>query len=137
MEIEDKKRRRFTKVTIGLLSISALAIGGIFVAEFRNPDPDIPVLLHDIFLSIFCSVAASAIYALLQVAVSRDEQEELKALKEKVENMDSKLRMQNELYDSGIVSIRRKSYYDPNGRFWRTAGSWRRDTLSIIVRIGL
>lgn len=118
MEIENKKRTIFNRAVIGLLIMCLLTIGGILGVELRASAPDWPALLHDIFLSVVCSVAASAIYALLQVAVSRDEQEELKALKAKIESMDDKLRMQKDLYDSGIVSIRKKSYYDPNGKFW-------------------
>lgn len=137
METNDKEKKRFTKVTIGLLTMSVIGLMAIIAVEARAQSPDFPSLVHDIFLSVFCSVIASAIFSFLQAAVSRDEQEELRNLKQTVngiqsnlhediagfqkslEDVSNKLRMQNDLYDSGIISIRKKSYYDPFGKFWK------------------
>lgn len=74
------------------------------------------VLLENISLSVLCSIIASILFSILQSAVSSDDQ---KIIMDRLNEMDEKLRIQNELYDSGIVSIRKKSYYDRNGKFWK------------------
>lgn len=91
-----------------MLAVCCLAVAGQETFDLLN-------VVQNIAVSIVCSVIASILFCFFQVAASEDEHEEhLKVFQE----MDQKLDSQMQLYASGIVSLRKKSYYDEKGTFW-------------------
>lgn len=113
-------RKQMKKKYIGGSAV-LLIISGIFLAilisnELNKNEPDLSGLLLNIGLSVLCSMIASVLYSMLQFAISSDEQ---KNIVNRLNEINEKLVIQNELYDSGIVSIRKKSYYDRDGKFWK------------------
>ena len=125
-------KKKYRNVLLVFLILSLLFVVGCVVNEYNKTTPDIPAMLQNIFMSIICSIVASILFCMLQMAISNDDQEDLKEIKEEVTlieasqpsmnqlllDIDEKLKKQNELYDSGIRSIRKKSYYDRDGKFW-------------------
>lgn len=95
---------------------SIITVGSIVVLEKSKPSPDMLELWKNIVLSILCSVAASVIFILLQKSFTRDEHKELTL---QLDTIEAALQRQSELYDSGIISIRPKSYFDNEDNFWR------------------
>ena len=81
-----------------------------------SPEESLSALWQTVFLSIACSIVASGLFYLMQSAVDRDNNEEVEL---KLNEIDKKLRQLENLYDSGVVSIRSKTYYDKNGEFWK------------------
>lgn len=111
---EETKRRRNVLIAISILCI--INIGSIIIIEKMKPQPDMDSLWQNIVLSILCSLVASFIFLYMQRGLEHDRSNELI---QKLEDIDEKLRIQGELYDSGIKSIRKKSFYDKNDDFWR------------------
>ena len=109
-------RKKYILVYIVFLLISGFFLFVLISNELNKSEPNIYGLLENISLSVLCSIIASILFSILQSAASSDDQQ---LIMERLSEMDEKLRIQNELYDSGIVSIRKKSYYDRNGRFWK------------------
>ncbi|MCM1414986.1 MAG: hypothetical protein NC430_03555 [bacterium] len=68
------------------------------------------------FLSIICSLIASGLFYLMQSVVDADSD---KSILLKMDEINEKLCQIENLYDSGVVSIRSKKYYDKNGEFWK------------------
>lgn len=105
------------------MAISAVASIVLLVAESSKIAPDYVDLSQNVGLSIFCSILASGIYALLQTSSESDarrrELEEIQGIKQELKAVNEKLKLREDLYDSGIVSIRKKSYYEDEGQFWR------------------
>lgn len=100
------------------LLFAIVSVGGIctiLVLESSKPDPDILSLWQNIILSILCSVIASIIFAILMRIYSRNDSG---IISKQLENIDSHLARQNELYDSGIKSIRPKAHFDQEDDYW-------------------
>ncbi len=114
---------------IVFLGISGFFLFVLISNELNKSEPDMNGLLQNISLSVLCSVIASILYSMLQLAISSDEQRDIA---DRLKEINEKLRIQNELYDSGILSIRKKSYYDRDGRFWKSILSSSTDKLDLI-----
>lgn len=104
-------------ILISLL-FAIMGIGGIgtlLALESRKANPDILSLWENIVLSILCSIVASIIFAILARIYSRNDSG---IISEKLENINAHLARQNELYDSGIKSIRPKAHFDQEDAYW-------------------
>lgn len=116
-----KKRYVGAIVVTGILSL--IFIGVLIVAECTKKPPDILGMFQNMAMSILCSIVASILFCMLQISDSKDKDKEetefKQSVNERLGQIDEKLRRQNILYDSGIVSIREKSFYDKDGKFWK------------------
>ena len=116
---KNKSRRKFPKGVFSYIVIGILGIGiiiSIIVLEYKKDEPDISVLWQNILLSILCSVVASIFFILIQKVFTRDDNKELG---KQLDIIETSLRRQNELYDSGILSIHPKAHFDKEDDFWR------------------
>lgn len=107
---------RIRKAGIAFCIVAGIAIGAIIVAESRKPVPDMGALFINIGLSILCSLVASFIFILIEQAYTSDDSDLVKG---QLEQIHESLKRQNELYDSGIVSIHPKAYFDKDNEFWQ------------------
>lgn len=117
--VEKGKKKRWPKEAVAAVIFVVLCILLIVAAillELKEQPPNMGKLWQNIILSILCSIVASIIFVLLQEAFSRNEHT---ALAEQLETIEAALRHQSELYDSGIISIRPKSYFDGEDNFWK------------------
>ena len=109
---EEKRRRNI------LIAYCALGVifGGIFVAiEWTKEESDLAGLMHNIGLSVVCSLIASFIFLYIQRGVETDESYKLK---QQLSDIHDELKRQSKLYGSGVKDIRRKVYYDSETGFW-------------------
>ncbi len=116
---KNKSRRKFPKGIFSYIVIGVLGVGliiSIIVLEYKKDKPDISVLWQNILLSILCSVVASIFFILIQKVFTRNDNKELG---KQLEIIETSLRRQNELYDSGILSIHPKAHFDKEADFWR------------------
>ena len=111
-----RMKKKYIWGYIVFLGISGFFVFVLISNELNKNEPDMTGLLQNIGLSVLCSIIASILYSVLQLSISSNEQ---KDIVDRLKEMNEKLRIQNELYDSGIVSIRKKSYYDRDGKFWK------------------
>lgn len=124
--------QKFTKeavFSIIIVVFSAIVVISIIVLELNKDTPDLPSLWQNITLSIMCSIAASIIFVLLQKAFTRNEHKELT---QQLDIIEMALRRQNELYDSGIISLHPKSNFDKEDSFWRDIINNTEDKLDLI-----
>lgn len=111
--MREKKSRG---VLLAAICVASFAIILCMVTENNLSDADLATMWKNIGLSISCSIVASGIFYLMQSAFSTDHADAAMA---KLEMIDTKLKQERQLYDSGIVSIRPKTYYDREGEFWK------------------
>lgn len=111
--MREKKSRG---VLLAAICVASFAIILCMVTENNLSDADLATMWKNIGLSISCSIVASGIFYLMQSAFSTDHTDVAMA---KLEMIDAKLKQERQLYDSGIVSIRPKTYYDKEGEFWK------------------
>ncbi len=104
----------FSYIVIGILGVGIII--SIIILENKKDEPDISVLWQNILLSILCSVVASIFFILIQKVFTRDDNKELG---KQLDIIETSLRRQNELYDSGILSIHPKAHFDKEDDFWR------------------
>lgn len=110
-----QQKKKYLGTLWVLLPLLVLMLVLCFLAVMGQPEFEPLNLLQSIAVSVLCSIIASILFCSLQAAISKDDQEErIKAFRE----IDHKLDSQMQLYASGIVSLRKKSYYDENGTFW-------------------
>lgn len=115
----NKNRRKFPKGVFSYIVMGILGVGiiiSIIILEYKKDEPDISVLWQNILLSILCSVVASIFFILIQKVFTRDDNKELG---KQLDIIETSLRRQNELYDSGILSIHPKAHFDKEDDFWR------------------
>lgn len=108
---------------------AAIVVVSIIALELNKDIPDLPSLWQNIALSIMCSIVASIIFVLLQKAFTRNEHKELT---QQLDIIEMALRRQNELYDSGIISLHPKSNFDKEDSFWRDIINNTEDKLDLI-----
>ena len=109
-----KKKRNY--IVGAFVFICVLGIILICIIESMKKSPDMKTLGQNIILSILCSIVASFVFMYIQRGIEHDENE---AINDKLIDIDQKLKLQESLYDSGIKSIRKKSYYDKKDDFWK------------------
>ncbi len=129
-----KRKKWWPKGVWGALLIAILTIGiivSIIAIEAQNENGDLPKLWQSVMLSILCSIAASIIFIIVQNFFTNQENKELE---EKLDDIEKKLKRQNELYDSGIVSIHRKAYFDKEEEFWKQIINNTENRLDLIGR---
>ena len=113
MRKETKNQRKKIPNFIVLSLICILVITILLgLVEWYRGTFDIASFLFNIIFSVFCSILASFIYAMIQ----KDYSEEMQS---KLEEIDAQLKRDKELYDSGIISVRKKVYYDQENDFWK------------------
>lgn len=116
---QNKNKKKFPKGVFSYILIGILGIGlviSIIVLEYKKQTPDISVLWQNILLSILCSVVASIFFILIQKVFTRDDNTELG---KQLDIIERSLKRQNELYDSGILSIHPKTHFDKEDDFWK------------------
>lgn len=132
------KKEKWKKRYKALIVISVILAGVLLLAEGRAETPDYLSLGQNMALSIVCSIIASALFCILQDAEGDDQEakinnietklndivgkldtKQIDNLEEGMQKINENLRLQKDLYDSGIRSIRKKSFYDADGAFWK------------------
>lgn len=124
--MREKKSKR---ILLAAICVASIMIIFCIVIECKRSDADLAAMATNIALSILCSLVASGIFCMMQSALSSDQAEAAIA---KLEMIDEKLKQERQLYDSGIVSIRPKTYYDKEGEFWKTIINSTSDRLDLI-----
>lgn len=112
--MEETKRRKNVMIVVSILCIIIIIL--LVVVECTKKTPDISGLVQNIALSILCSLVASFIFLYVQRGIEKDQADDISQM---LGSIDGKLKVQGELYDSGIKSIRKKSFYDKNDDFWK------------------
>lgn len=90
-------------------------IGLIIAVEVRKKPHDLVTLYNNITISILCSIVASIIYAIMCRVFSNDDD---KRLIQQLHKIEKRLQRQDELYDSGIISIHPKTHFDDEEDYW-------------------
>lgn len=112
-----KKPVILNEILVAVL-IALTCVGGIItliVLESKKDSGDMLGLWENIILGILCSVVASIIFAIITRIYSRNDSD---AVDKRLEMIEANLARQNELYDSGIKSIRPKSHFDQEDDYW-------------------
>lgn len=113
------KKEKWKKSYMVFIVLSVIMAGVLLLAEGRAETPDYSSLWQNMALSIVCSIIASALFCILQDAEDEDQEVKITNIETKLDGINENLRLQKELYDSGIRSIRKKSFYDADGAFWK------------------
>ena len=92
------KRNKRKYGYVALIILSAIMAGVLFIAERQAQVPDYLSLWKNMALSVLCSIIASAVFSLLQDAGNED-------METKLNEINENLKLQRELYDSGIEWI--------------------------------
>lgn len=112
------KKPVFPRGILAAILIALIGIAGIVtlaaLESQKNPS-DLLGLWEDIVLGILCSVVASVVFAILTRIYSRNDSD---AVERRLQFIEKHLIRQNELYDSGIKSIRPKSHFDQEEDYW-------------------
>ena len=118
--MEKKKKNkvwgRHSNIWLVFAIVSVLLIVCVFIVDSRSNSPDSAALWKDVMLGILCSVIASGIFAILQRAYTNDDHNELAA---GLKDIEAGLQESNKLYKQGVISIRPKSYFDSEQKFWK------------------
>ncbi len=123
-----KKSRRIW-VLIATSALCVMVMIAIFVIETQKPEPDLAILWQTISLSVLCSIVASFIFLYIQRGAEYDESIEVSRA---IQSIEDKLKDLDVLYDSGIKSVRRKSFYDQTSNFWGDMLEKTNDRLDLI-----
>ena len=102
-------------VAILIAFISIVGIVTLTVLESQKDPSDLLGLWEDTVLGILCSVVASVVFAILTRIYSRNDSD---VVEQRLQIIETHLDRQNELYDSGIKSIRPKSHFDQEEDYW-------------------
>ena len=102
-------------VAILIAFISIVGIVTLTVLESQKNPSDLLGLWEDTVLGILCSVVASVVFAILTRIYSRNDSD---VVEQRLQIIEMHLDRQNELYDSGIKSIRPKSHFDQEEDYW-------------------
>lgn len=127
--MEKEMKKRTSRVVAVIMVILIVLIGGMFLLEIEKDSPDLPGFWQNIILSITCSLIASGGFYVIQGLFDYIDNQ---STHRKLNEVDENLRKVINLYDSGIVSIRPKSYYDRNDDFWKTILYLTNDHLDLI-----
>lgn len=121
-----EKRKPGKIILVVLLFLLIFAI-----AAYINimPEDNSSASWQNIFLSIIASLIASGLFYLMQSAVDTDNVKDVESI---LHEINRKLEQQENLYKSGVVSIRSKKYYDKNGEFWKQMIKKTSDKLDLV-----
>ena len=114
----NNKKPVWLKGIFAAVLIAILCVGWIItlgVLESQKEDGNMVEIWEDIVLGILSSVAASVIFAILTRIYSRNDAD---AVDKRLKDIEAHLARQNELYDSGIKSIRPKAHFDQEDDYW-------------------
>lgn len=114
----NKKKPVMLKGILVAVLIAIICVGGIVTLvalESKKDSGDMLGLWEDVILGILCSVVASIIFAIVTRIYSRNDSD---TVDKRLETIEANLARQNELYDSGIKSIRPKSHFDQEDDYW-------------------
>lgn len=115
---ENKKKPVILKGISVAILIAIMGAGGIVtlvVLESKKDSGDMLGLWEDVILGVLCSIVASIIFAIIAWIYSRNDSD---TVDKRLEMIEANLARQNELYDSGIKSIRPKSHFDQEDDYW-------------------
>ena len=87
----------------------------LFIIEFNVYCVDIISFIITIIAGISSSIAASGIWSIVSHVFKDDENEKLE---QKLRMIEARLQRQDELYDSGIISIHPKAHFDSEVDYW-------------------
>lgn len=127
--MEREMKKRIWRVAGVIMLILLALIGGMYLLETGKETPDLQGFWQNTILSITCSLIASAGFYVIQGLF--DYVDHL-STQRKLDKVDENLKTVLNLYDSGIVSIRPKSYYDRDDSFWKTILYLTNDHLDLI-----
>ena len=100
----------------GVIAIFMAIIVGLLVAfESQKDNPDLQTLYENIVISIMCSIVASIIYTIMQRGFSNSDDRQIM---QQLQQIEDSLQRQNELYDSGVISIHPKTHFDNEESYW-------------------
>ena len=116
MKKKNKVWGRGPNIWLVFAIVSVLLIICVFIVDSRTNYLDRAALWKDVILGISCSVIASGIFAILQRAYTNDDHDELSA---GLKDIEASLQESNKLYKHGVISIRPKSYFDSEQKFWK------------------
>ena len=116
MKKKNKVWGRYPNIWLVFAIVSVLLIICVFIVDSKSKSPDRAALWEDVVLGISCSVIASGIFAILQRAYTNDDHDELAA---GLKDIEANLQESNRLYKQGVISIRPKSYFDSEQKFWK------------------
>lgn len=113
------KNKKLTKeayfgIIISIFSVFIIVL--LFIIESQKKTPDIPTLVENSINGTLCSIVASVIFAVLQRAFTNSDE---KQIVQQLQQIEKSLQRQNELYDSGIISIHPKTHFDEEEEYWK------------------
>lgn len=126
------KKKKWKMSYVAFIVLAVILAGVLFIAEGNSQSPDYPGLWQNIALSVVCSIIASALFCILQDAGNEDQEAKIKDVEKEIKEINDNLRRQRELYDSGIRSIHKKSFYDADGAFWKEIIESTSDRLDLV-----
>ena len=125
------RKRPSETVLIVVMIISVVIVSAYINTVSAGSEENATILWQSVIVGVLCSIVASGFLYVIQSAV---DVENNKHVLLKLNKIDNKLKQRKDLYDSGVVSIRRKSYYDEKGEFWKTLIRATSDQLDLIGR---
>ena len=87
----------------------------LIIIEYNKDTPNALELWQNIVLSTMCSIVASVIYNIIHRAYTINDADQTRS---KLDTIEENLKIQNELYDNGIISIHPKSHFDNEEDYW-------------------
>lgn len=114
-EEKDGKMNRGAYFAVLVVAFLILLLLLLFVMEARKESPDLPTLFESMEISVLCSIVASIIYTIMHRVFSSDDD---KKIVQQLQQMEKSLQRQNELYDSGVISIHPKTHFDNEESYW-------------------
>lgn len=124
-----KNKKRPEKVILIVLIVLSIFAVSLFAYSVSEDEPSI--FWQTFFLSIISSLIASGLFYLMQSAIDADVE---MSIESKIDKIEGKLARMENLYDSGVVSIRSKKYYDKNGGFWKNMIQATSNQLNLVGR---
>lgn len=106
-------KRTFFAAVIAIFMVIIIVL--LVINENQKETPHLSTLFENIVISILCSIVASIIYTIMQRGFSDNDDSRII---QQLQQIESSLQRQNELYDSGIISIHPKTHFDNEESYW-------------------
>lgn len=130
-QMKKRRKRPSEKLLIVVMIISVVLVGAYINTVSVGSEENAVLLWQSVIVGVFCSIIASGFLYVIQSSVDVDNNENVLL---KLEEIDKRLEQQKDLYDNGVVSIRRKSFYDGEDAFWSKMIESASDQLDLIGR---